>query len=284
MGAVVSPGHLYLVGTPIGNLEDMTFRAIAVLQAVDLIAAEDTRHTGKLLQHFRIQTPQVSYHEHNRQGRLEELLARLKQGKAVALVTDAGMPGISDPGIDLVRSCIAANLPVVPIPGPTAVITGLCVSGFSCDRFVFEGFLPLKGRLRRERLNTLQQEARTIVIYEAPHRLLKTLEDLQAVLGEDRRVALGRELTKRFEECWRGTLATALDHYAENSPKGEFTVIVEGALRQPPAISDTALKDELQALIDSGLSRSEASRQLTATSGLSKKQIYQLSLTLENKS
>lgn len=284
MVAVVCPGHLYLVGTPIGNLEDMTFRAISILQAVDLIAAEDTRHTSKLLQHFQIQTPQVSYHEHNRQSRLAELLARLKQGKAVALVTDAGMPGISDPGVDLVRSCIEAHLPVVPIPGPTAAVTGLCVSGFSCDRFIFEGFLPLKGRVRSDRLIALQREVRTIILYEAPHRLLKTLEDLQNTLGGDRRVALGRELTKRFEECWRGTLAAALRHYAESPPKGEFTVVVEGLLKEPRAISDAALRDELQALINSGLSRSEASRQLTATSGLSKKQIYQLSLTLENKS
>lgn len=274
------PGHLYVVGTPIGNLEDMTFRAVRILQAVDVIAAEDTRHTGKLLQHFQIQTPQISYHEHNRQSRIAELMTRLRQDKAVALVTDAGMPGVSDPGYELVCACLESDIPVVPIPGPTAAITALCVSGLPTDRFVFEGFLPLKHTARQERLAVLQQEPRTTILYEAPHRLLKTLADLQASLGSDRRITLGRELTKRFEEFWRGTLAEALQHFAEDAPKGEFTLVVEGAVVVPQVFSDEAIKAELMRLLAAGISRGDASRQLATTTGLSKKQIYQLSLTL----
>jgi 16S rRNA (cytidine1402-2'-O)-methyltransferase len=171
-------GCLYVVGTPLGNLEDMTFRAVRILQSVDLIAAEDTRHTAKLLQHFQITTPQISYHTHNRQQRHEELLHHLQvQQHSIALVSDAGMPGISDPGYELIAACIEAGVAVIPIPGPTAAITALCVSGLPTDHFVFEGFLPLKDSSRKERLTLLQQEQRTIILYEAPHRLLKTLGD-----------------------------------------------------------------------------------------------------------
>lgn len=274
------PGHLYLVGTPIGNLEDMTFRAVRILQSVDLIAAEDTRHTGKLLQHFQIQTPQISYHEHNHQSRIAELITRLRQEKAIALVTDAGMPGVSDPGYELVCACLEENIPVTPIPGPTAAVTALCVSGLPTDRFIFEGFLPLKSTARQERLAVLQKEPRTAILYEAPHRLLKTLTDLADALGGTRRVTLGRELTKRFEEFWRGTLEEACQHYSVEAPKGEFTLVLEGAEDSPQVFSEEALKAELVQLLESGVSRSDASRQLAATTGLSKKEIYQLSLTL----
>ena len=171
-------GTLYIVGTPIGNLEDITFRAVGILQAVDLIAAEDTRHTGKLLKHFQITTPQVSYHEHNRLSRLEELLHRLRTGEAIALVSDAGMPGISDPGYELVKACIEAGVSVIPIPGVTAAVTALAVSGLPTDRFVFEGFLPTKSKPRSDRLNSLKGETRTLIFYEAPHRLRQTLTDL----------------------------------------------------------------------------------------------------------
>ena len=204
-------GHLYVVGTPLGNLEDMTFRAVRILQSVDLIAAEDTRHTAKLLQHFQITTPQISYHTHNRQQRHEELLHHLQvQQHSIALVSDAGMPGISDPGYELITACIEAGVAVIPIPGPTAAITALCVSGLPTDHFVFEGFLPLKDSSRKERLTLLQQEQRPIILYEAPHRLLKTLGDLSEAFSPDRKIALGRELTKRFEEYWYGTLESAL--------------------------------------------------------------------------
>ncbi|TVP68117.1 MAG: 16S rRNA (cytidine(1402)-2'-O)-methyltransferase [Leptolyngbya sp. LCM1.Bin17] len=277
------PGHLYVVGTPLGNLEDMTFRAVRLLQAVDLIAAEDTRHTAKLLQHFAIATPQLSYHEHNRHSRIGELLNLLQgQHKAIALVSDAGMPGISDPGQELIAACVQAGVPVLPIPGPTAAITALCVSGLPSDRFVFEGFLPLKGSHRASRLEALQPETRTIILYEAPHRLLKTLTDLAHSLGGDRPISLGRELTKRFEEIWHGTLEDAIATYQAQAPKGEFTLVVQGASVQGPTISEQALRDELTRLLHQGVSRADASRQLAKATGQSKKSIYQLSLTLDN--
>ncbi|HIK45224.1 MAG TPA: 16S rRNA (cytidine(1402)-2'-O)-methyltransferase [Leptolyngbyaceae cyanobacterium M65_K2018_010] len=282
MAADPRPGHLYVVGTPLGNLEDMSFRAVRILQSVDLIAAEDTRHTGKLLQHFQITTPQVSYHAHNRQSRMGDLLRHLNvQRHSVALVSDAGMPGISDPGYELIAACIQAGVPVVPIPGPTAAITALCVSGLPSDRFVFEGFLPLKGTARTARLEVLGQEDRTIILYEAPHKLVKTLADLGEVLGCDRPITLGRELTKRFEEFWYGTLAGALDRYQNEAPKGEFTLVVQGATRHDPVLSEQALKTELEQLLQQGFSRAEASRQLARATGQSRKAIYQLSLSLE---
>ena len=250
------PGHLYIVGTPLGNLEDMTFRAIRILQTVDLIAAEDTRHTGKLLHHFQIITPQISYHDHNRHSRLGEVLHHLQERQhSVALVADAGMPGISDPGYELVAACLAAHVPVVPIPGPTAAMTALCVSGQPTDRFVFEGFLPLKGKDRTARLGAIQREERTVILYEAPHKLVKTLTDLRDSLGEDRSITLGRELTKRFEELWRGTLAEALDRYHIEAPKGEFTLVIQGAPQADLPLSDESLRTELERLLHQGLSR-----------------------------
>ncbi|MFH7243688.1 MAG: 16S rRNA (cytidine(1402)-2'-O)-methyltransferase [Spirulina sp.] len=275
-------GHLYVVGTPLGNLEDMTFRAVRILQSVDLIAAEDTRHTGKLLQHFQITTPQISYHEHNRHSRLGEVLHHLQERQhSVALVSDAGMPGISDPGYELVAACVAANIPVVPIPGPTAAMTALCVSGQPTDRFVFEGFLPLKGTGRTARLEAIQREERTVILYEAPHKLVKTLADLRERLGPDRPITLGRELTKRFEEFWRGTLEEALAHYQAEAPKGEFTVVIQGAPQGEISLSDDALRTELERLIHQGLSRADASRQLAQATGQPKKRIYQLSLEID---
>jgi 16S rRNA (cytidine1402-2'-O)-methyltransferase len=277
------PGYLYIVGTPLGNLEDMTFRAVRILQDVDLIAAEDTRHTAKLLQHFQISTPQISYHIHNRQQRHEELLHHLQvQQHSIALVSDAGMPGISDPGYELIAACIEAGVSVIPIPGPTAAITALCISGLPTDHFVFEGFLPLKDSSRKERLTLLQQEQRTIILYEAPHRLLKTLGDLSQALELDRKISLGRELTKRFEEYWYGTLESALNHYEENPPKGEFTLVIQGCEPTGPVLSEDALKAELKTLMESGLSRSEASRQLAKATGKPKKEIYQLSLAMKS--
>ncbi|PPT11176.1 rRNA small subunit methyltransferase I [Geitlerinema sp. FC II] len=277
----LQPGTLYVVGTPIGNLDDMTFRAVATLNAADVIAAEDTRHTGKLLQHFQIATPQIAYHHHNRSQRIPELLDRLHRGEAIALVTDAGMPGISDPGYELVKACAEAGVPVVPIPGVSASITAVSVSGIECDRFTFEGFLPTKGKERRERLEQLSGEIRTLIFYEAPHRLRETLEDLASGLGNSRAIALGRELTKRFEEIWRGTLAEAIDLYQEREPKGEYTIVVAGASAEGMVLSEEALKAELQQLMASGLSRSQASRELARSSQLSRRQLYQLALAIE---
>ena len=270
---------LYIVGTPIGNLEDMTFRAVRILQSVDLIAAEDTRHTAKLLQYFNIKTPQISYHQHNRIARLPELLERLRQGAAIALVTDAGMPGISDPGWEFVTACITANITVIPIPGVTAVITALAASGLPTDRFIFEGFLPTKTKIRRDRLEAFKQESRTIILYEAPHHLPETLTDLAANLGGDRAIVLARELTKLHEEFWRGTLIEAIELYQKNQPKGEFTLVIAGVeKRETCLLSEIELKAELQALIAQGMTRSQASRQLAELTGLPRRHIYQLPL------
>ncbi|MBD2180110.1 16S rRNA (cytidine(1402)-2'-O)-methyltransferase [Planktothrix sp. FACHB-1355] len=280
MQTVPHIGTLYVVATPIGNLEDMTFRAVRILQMVDTIAAEDTRHTGKLLQHFQIATPQISYHEHNRQQRIPELVDLLKQGKSIALVSDAGMPLISDPGYELVRACISAEIPIVPIPGASAAITALSASGLSTDRFVFEGFLPAKGSGRKERLEALQTESRTIILYESPHRLRQTLQDLADVLGEDRQLVLARELTKLHEEFWRGTIAEAILAYSQREPQGEFTLALAGLQLEKPNFSEETLKSELQQLLGQGISRSQASRQLAKATSLPRRLIYQLALSL----
>ena len=275
-------GKLYVVGTPIGNLDDLTFRSLATLKKVALIAAEDTRHTGKLLQHFDISTPQISYHEHNRLSRLDELLNILSQGQDIALVTDAGMPGISDPGYELIKACIEAKIEVVPIPGVTAVITALAVSGLPTERFCFEGFLPGKEKLRQERLESLKTETRTMVFYEAPHKLIKTLEDLRETFGPTRKIVLGRELTKLYEEIWRGTVAEAINLYLANkSPKGEFTIVVMGNNRfDTIQLSDEELKRELKQIIEGGVNRSQASRQLAQVTNLSRSRLYKLALEI----
>ncbi|MEH2039015.1 16S rRNA (cytidine(1402)-2'-O)-methyltransferase [Nostoc sp.] len=274
------PGTLYVVGTPIGNLEDITFRAVRILQTVDIIAAEDTRHTGKLLQHFQVKTPQVSYHEHNRTSRIPELLEHLVNNKAIALVSDAGMPGISDPGYELVKACIEAGIPVVPIPGASAAITALSAAGLPTDRFVFEGFLPAKTQQRQEHLESLQTESRTLIFYESPHRLRDTLQDLALVWGNDRQIVLGRELTKLYEEFWRGTIAEAIAYYTQREPQGEYTLVAAGIPASQPQLTEEELKAELKQLISQGISRSQASRQLAKFTSLPRRQLYQLALSI----
>ena len=276
----VNSGTLYIVGTPIGNLEDTTFRAIKTLQEVDLIAAEDTRHTSKLLQHFQILTPQLSYHQHNEQSRIPELIEKLNQGKAIALVTDAGMPAISDPGYELVKVCVEANISVVPIPGVTASITALCASGLPTNKFIFIGFLPTKIKLREEQLEKLSNSLETIVLYESPYRLLQTLEDLAKILGGNRKIVLARELTKLHEEFWRGTVGQAIIYYQNNQPKGEFTLVIAGAEPELPVLSEDTIKQELQELFAQGISRSQASRQLSQKINLSRRKIYQIALKI----
>ncbi len=278
--ASTESGQLYVVGTPIGNLEDMTLRAIKTLQTVDLIAAEDTRHTGKLLKHFQIKTPQTSYYQHNQQQRIPELLALLQQGQAIALVTDAGMPGISDPGYQLVKACVAAKIHVIPIPGVSASLTALSASGLPTDRFVFDGFLPPKGKQRQRFLNALKTENRTIILYESPHRLRQTLQDLIKALEPQRPIVIGRELTKLYETFWRGTLTEAVTFYQETEPKGEFTLIVAGTEWELPNLSEAEMIEELQALMKQGISRSQASRKMAAITAWSRRQIYELVLTL----
>ncbi|MDJ0649174.1 MAG: 16S rRNA (cytidine(1402)-2'-O)-methyltransferase [Xenococcaceae cyanobacterium MO_188.B19] len=275
-------GKLYLVGTPIGNLEDMTPRGVRILEEVDLIAAEDTRHTGKLLQHFGITTPQISYHEHNKHSRTVELVQKLEAGMNLAVVSDAGMPSISDPGQELVVAAIAAKVEVITIPGVSASLTALTASGMISDRFVFEGFLPTKQSLRQARLESLKHETRTIIFYEAPHRLLKTLQDLSLVMGQERGVVLGRELTKIHEEFWRGNLGNAIALYqGTRQPKGEYTLVLGGATTESLITSETEIKQELAQLLAQGMTRSQASRHLAKLTSLSRREIYQLALDME---
>ena len=219
---------LYLVATPIGNREDITLRALRVLREVDWVAAEDTRHSGQLLKHFQISARLISYHEHNAAQRIPQILKYLAAGQSVALISDAGTPAISDPGEELVRACIQAGIPVIPVPGPVAAVAALAASGLATGRFVFEGFLPLKASQRQARLQQLAQEERTVVLYEAPHRLQQTLQDLLAHCGPRRQIVLARELTKLHESFWRGSLAAALEHCAAQPPRGEFTLVLEG--------------------------------------------------------
>ena len=219
-------GNLYLVSTPIGNLEDITLRALRILKEVDLIAAEDTRRTRHLLTHFDINGKLESYHDHNKERKTPRLLSALQEGRSAAVVSDAGTPGISDPAFYLAREAIRESIPVVPIPGPTAAIAGLTVSGLPTNRFVFEGFLPPK-KGRKKRLAGLSDEKRTIILYESPHRLLRTLTDLSETLGS-RMMAVGRELTKQFEEVVRGTIEEVLLHFSESTIRGEFVLIIHG--------------------------------------------------------
>lgn len=284
MSKILTSGILYVVGTPIGNLEDMTLRGIRILKEVDLIAAEDTRHTGKLLHHFQIETPQISYHEHNQNHRTLELLTKLQEGTKIALVSDAGMPGISDPGYLLIKEAIALSLEVVPIPGVSAGVTALVVSGLTTDRFVFEGFLTAKGQTRKTHLQAIAKETKTLIFYEAPHRLLTTLKDLAIALGESRKIVLARELTKIHEEIWRGDIAGAISLYSgERQPRGEYTLVVAGAANaRDISLSESQVKEEFQQLLKQGLTRSQASRHLAKLSALSRQEIYQLTLELNN--
>lgn len=276
------PGVLYIVGTPIGNLEDMTFRGVRILQSVDLIAAEDTRHTGKLLKHFQVNTPQISYHEHNRNGRIPELLTRLSEGKDIALVTDAGVPGISDPGYELVKACTETEITVVPVPGAVAAITALSASGISTDKFVFEGFLSAKAKQRRSHLEKLKLEERTLVFYESPHRLRSTLEDMKEIFGDDRQIVLARELTKIYEEFWRGSIAGACSYYESKTPMGEYTLVIAGDYPSQQEYTQDELIEKLETIMSQGISPSQASRQLAALTSLPRRQLYQLALTLKS--
>ncbi|MFC1509579.1 16S rRNA (cytidine(1402)-2'-O)-methyltransferase [Candidatus Omnitrophota bacterium] len=222
------PGKLFIVSTPIGNLKDITFRAIETLKEVDLIACEDTRHTKKLLSHYDISTPTTSYFEHNKIKKGEYLIGLLKEGKNIALVSDSGTPGISDPGFNIIRLAIQNNIEVTPMPGPSALVTALVVSGMPTDSFVFQGFLSFKKGKRRNQLKALKDEKRTIILYESPHRLLRALGDILDILG-DRDIAVSRELTKVFEETLRLKVSSAIKHFTKNPPRGEFVLIIKGS-------------------------------------------------------
>lgn len=272
-------GTLYIVGTPIGNLEDISLRALRVLREARLIAAEDTRQTRRLLDHYGIDTPLTSYYEHNKLTKLDQVLSATAEGD-VALVSDAGMPGISDPGYELVAAAVARGIPVVPIPGPSAAVLALAASGLPTDQYVYLGFLPRRAGERRRFLAAVANERRTLVAFEAPHRLLAALADIQAVLGE-RRVAVARELTKLHEEFVRGTVTEVSEHFRLNPPRGEFTLVIAGRPPGEAAPDPEEARRRLQALRAAGTSGREAVAQVAAETGLSRRAVYRLWLELE---
>lgn len=273
-------GTLYLVATPIGNLQDISARALTVLQAATLIAAEDTRRTRVLLDHYQIRTPAISYHEHNKLARLDQVLAALAQGD-VALVSDAGTPALNDPGYELVRAAIQAGYPVSPIPGPCAPIAALTASGLPTDAFLYLGYLPRKSSERRARLAEVADLPYTLVFLESPHRALAALQDLQAMLGE-RQVAVARELTKLYEEMVRGSLGAAVEYFRTQPPRGEITFVVEG-LRKPPPWSEAELEGALRAALAEGLPAAQAAGQIAARSGWPRRQVYSRLSALQDK-
>lgn len=272
-------GILYLVATPIGNLEDITYRAVRVLGEVDLIAAEDTRNSGRLLHHYGINKPLISYFEHNKRLREERLLEELRSGKSVAVISDAGTPALSDPGADLARAAIGAGIEVICLPGASALLTGLTVSGLDTGSFVFLGFPPRNSGERRRYLEDLRDEPRTMVFYEAPHRLLPLLEALIVSFGGERLACACRELTKLHEEKVRGTLRDIDEHFREHEPRGEFTLIVAGASKRLPApIGREELLQKMEQLQATGITRRQAAKQLAAEYGLKASDVYGVGL------
>lgn len=267
---------LYVVATPIGNLEDISLRALRTLREVKLIAAEDTRKTKRLLTTYDIKTPMTSYHEHNKWTKLDYILSRL-EGEDVALVSEAGMPGMSDPGYELIMACVQRGITVIPIPGPSIVITALAVSGLPTERFVYLGFLPRKSNSRRRQLESVADEYGTIVVLESPHRLLAALRDILLILG-DRKVAVCRELTKVHEEVFRGTISQAIEHFTE--PRGEFTLVIEGKAEKDKLQLTEAIKKQLYHMRQSGVTAKEAIGKVAGETGLSRKELYQAWLKL----
>ncbi len=273
-------GRLVLCATPIGNLEDITLRVLHTLRDVDLIAAEDTRHSRILLDHYGITTPLTSYHEHNRYEKADFLVEKMQEGEQIALISDAGTPVISDPGEELVRRCLDAGIPVTSLPGACACVTALTLSGLPSGRFVFEGFLPAQGRERRERLGELKGETRTVVLYEAPHRLERTLTDLLETLGE-RRITLCRELTKKYEERIGTTLTEALTHCREEEPRGEYVLVLAGRSaedsrrEEAEPFADLTLTEHLQRYLDAGIERKEAMKRMAKDRNCPRREIYE---------
>lgn len=273
-------GKLYLCATPIGNLEDITFRVVRILKEADLIAAEDTRNSLRLLNHFEIKTPMTSYHEYNKIEKGHQLVDKMLGGLTVALITDAGTPGISDPGEELVKMCLEAGLPVSSVPGPAACITALTMSGLSTRRFAFEAFLPSDKKEKQVVLEELKTETRTIVLYEAPHRLLRTLQELYDILGE-RRVTVCRELTKKHETAFQTTLKGAVDWYSVNEPRGECVLVIEGKSRESiekekqESWQEISVEEHMERYESQGISRKEAMKLVAVDRGTTKREIYQ---------
>ena len=282
----VKDGVLYLVATPIGNLEDMTFRAVKVLRDADLIAAEDTRNSRKLLTHFDIKTPMTSYHEFNRFDKAEVLIDKLSSGQAVAVITDAGTPGISDPGEVLVQMCVERGIEVVPIPGAVAAVNALIASGQKTRRFAFEAFLPQEKKELRNVLDQLRTEQRTIVLYEAPHRLRKTLELLEAELGSLRSITVCKELTKKHEKFLKMSLGEAVEFYKDTEPRGEYVLVIEGKpeeelnAEKKAQWEDMSLEEHLQKYIDEGMSKKDAIKTVAKERGIPKQEVYKVGIEL----
>lgn len=277
-------GKLYLCATPIGNLEDMPVRAVRIMREADLIAAEDTRNSIKLLNHFEIKTPMTSYHEYNKVDKAAVLVDKMLAGQTVALITDAGTPGISDPGEELVRQAAAAGIEVIPVPGPAACVNALIISGLPTRRFVFEAFLPSDKKERQAVLEELERETRTMIIYEAPHRLLKTLEEFEGLLGGERRIAVCKELTKKHETVYRATLSEAVRYYTENEPRGEYVLVLEGLDRQTlvrqerEAWREMSVEEHLALYVNQGIERREAIRLVAKDRGVPKREIYNMTI------
>ena len=274
-------GTHYLCATPIGNLEDITYRVLRTLKEVDLIAAEDTRNSIRLLNHFEIKTPMTSYHEYNKIEKAYQLVAKMREGKNIALITDAGTPGISDPGEDIVRICYEEGIPVTSLPGAAACITALTMSGLPTRRFAFEAFLPKDKKEHQAVLEELKTETRTIIIYEAPHHLVRTLQELHDTLGGDRRLTICRELTKRHEEKLQMTLADSLSYYEVNEPRGEYVLIIAGRSREEMKKEEQAgwealsLEEHMAHYESQGIDRKEAMKRVAKDRGVSKRDIYQ---------
>ena len=274
-------GTLYLCATPIGNREDITYRVLRTLKEVDLIAAEDTRNSIRLLNHFEIKTPMTSYHEYNKIDKAYQLVAKMREGKNIALITDAGTPGISDPGEDIVRICYEEGIPVTSLPGAAACITALTMSGLPTRRFVFEAFLPKDKKEHQAVLEELKTETRTIIIYEAPHHLVRTLQELSDTLGGDRRLTICRELTKRHEEKLQMTLTDSLSYYEVNEPRGEYVLIIAGRSREVMKKEEQAgwealsLEEHMAHYESQGIDRKEAMKRVAKDRGVSKRDIYQ---------
>ena len=274
-------GTLYLCATPIGNLEDITYRVLRTLKEVDLIAAEDTRNSIRLLNHFEIKTPMTSYHEYNKIEKAYQLVAKMREGKNIALITDAGTPGISDPGEDIVRICYEEGIPVTSLPGAAACITALTMSGLPTRRFAFEAFLPKDKKEHQAVLEELKTETRTIIIYEAPHHLVRTLQELHDTLGGERRLTICRELTKRHEEKLQMTLADSLSYYEVNEPRGEYVLIIAGRSREEMKKEEQAgwetlsLEEHMAHYESQGIDRKEAMKRVAKDRGVSKRDIYQ---------
>ncbi|WIF96157.1 16S rRNA (cytidine(1402)-2'-O)-methyltransferase [Caminicella sporogenes] len=275
-------GKLYICPTPIGNLEDITIRTLNILKKVDLIAAEDTRHTIKLLNHYDIKKPLVSYHEHNKDKRGQELIEKLKEGQNIALVSDAGMPGISDPGEDLVKLCIENNISLEVLPGASAIITALVISGLSTKKFAFEGFLDRNKKKRRERFKEIKKDDRTLVFYESPHRLLECLNDMMDILG-DRQIVIARELTKKYEEVLRGSISEIIEHFKAKEPKGEFVVLIEGnddTESSNDAWEKISIKEHIILYINKGMKKKEAIKKVAEDRKIPKREVYKYSVDI----